>query len=48
MARTKRNNAKMPAAMRLAERDVEDECPLLLPRMDGTGDGETPLFVEMI
>ena len=46
MARTKRKNAKTPAAMRLAERDIEDEYPLLLPRRDGTDNGETPLFGE--
>eukprot|EP00957_Ditylum_brightwellii_P069571 5283988-Ditylum_brightwellii.AAC.1 len=36
----------MSAATRLAQRDVKDECPLLLPRMDGTDNGKTPLFGE--
>ena len=46
MPRTNRKNAKAPAATRLAECDVDDECPLLLPRLDETDDGETPLFGE--
>eukprot|EP00957_Ditylum_brightwellii_P094581 7203647-Ditylum_brightwellii.AAC.1 len=46
MPRTNQKNTKTPTAMHLVEGDIEDECPLLLPRTDGMDNGKTMLFGE--
>eukprot|EP00957_Ditylum_brightwellii_P109393 8344070-Ditylum_brightwellii.AAC.1 len=36
----------MSAAAQLAQRDIDNEWPLLLPRWDGTNNDKTLLFSE--
>eukprot|EP00957_Ditylum_brightwellii_P044370 3366977-Ditylum_brightwellii.AAC.1 len=46
MPRTTWKNTKISATTQLAQRDVDDECPLILSRWEGTDDGKAPLFGE--
>eukprot|EP00957_Ditylum_brightwellii_P080937 6156732-Ditylum_brightwellii.AAC.1 len=46
MPKTTQKNTKKSSTTRLALCDVEDECPLLLPRKDGTNNGKTQFVGE--